>query len=88
MSWYGSPPRPLAERPVEQVVVRTQRLPAHRPRQAIDVPGACAWLRFSLSGSGTELWSAEIAGALGFVTRDHLDRQISSASDGNLHLDP
>lgn len=50
-------------------------------------PGACTELRFSLSGSGADLRSAEIADTLGFVSRDHLDRQIREASDGNLHLD-
>jgi hypothetical protein len=51
-------------------------------------PGGCTWLRFRLSGSGAGLRSAEIDGALGFVSRDQLDRQIRDASDDHLHLDP
>jgi hypothetical protein len=51
-------------------------------------PGGCTWLRFRLSGSGAGLRSAEIGGALGFLSRDQLDRQIRDASDDHLHLDP
>jgi hypothetical protein len=51
-------------------------------------PGACTWLRFHLTGDGARLRSAEITGALSFVSRDHIDRQIREASDGHLHLDP
>jgi hypothetical protein len=51
-------------------------------------PGACTWLRFHLSGDGARLRSAEISGALSFVSRDHIDRQIREASDGHLQLDP
>jgi hypothetical protein len=50
-------------------------------------PGACATLRFDLSGRGADLRGAEIAGALGFVARERLDRQIRTASDNLLHLD-
>lgn len=51
-------------------------------------PGACASLRFDLAGRGADLRGAEIAGALGFLSRDRLDRQIRDASDNHLHLDP
>jgi hypothetical protein len=51
-------------------------------------PGACASLRFDLSGSGADLRGAEIAGALGFVTRESLDQQIRKASNNHLRLDP
>jgi hypothetical protein len=50
-------------------------------------PGGCASLRFDLSGRGADLRGAEIAGALGFVARERLDRQIRSASDNRLRLD-
>lgn len=50
-------------------------------------PGACAALRFNLSGAGAVLRGAEISGALGFVSRVDLDRQVRAASDGHLHLD-
>jgi hypothetical protein len=49
--------------------------------------GGCASLRFDLSGRGADLRGAEIAGALGFVARQRLDRQIRSASDNRLGLD-
>jgi hypothetical protein len=51
-------------------------------------PGACASLRFSLSGSGADLRGAEIAGALGFVSRERLDQQVRRATDNHLRLDP
>jgi hypothetical protein len=51
-------------------------------------PGACTSLRFDLSGRGANLRGAEIAGALGFVSREDLDQQIRTASDEHLHLDP
>jgi len=51
-------------------------------------PGACASLRFDMAGRGADLRGAEIAGALGFLSRDGIDRQIRDASDNNLHLDP
>jgi hypothetical protein len=50
-------------------------------------PGGCASLRFDLSGQGADLRGAEIAGALGFVSRERLDQQIRSTSDNHLHLD-
>jgi hypothetical protein len=51
--------------------------------------GACTWLHFSLADIGrAELRAAEVAGALGFVSREHIDRQIRAASDDELHLDP
>jgi hypothetical protein len=45
--------------------------------------GACTTVRYSLP---TER-AGEISGALGFVTRAEIDRQIRTASDGHLHLD-
>jgi hypothetical protein len=51
-------------------------------------PGACTSLRFDLAASGAELRGAEIAGALDFIARETLDRQIRKASDGHLQLDP
>jgi hypothetical protein len=50
--------------------------------------GACATLRFHLSDPGADLRGAEIAGALGFVSRERLDRQVRNASNNRLHLDP
>ena len=50
-------------------------------------PGACTALRFNLSGAAADLRGAEISGALGFVSRADLDRQIRAASDGHLRLD-
>jgi hypothetical protein len=51
-------------------------------------PGGCTSLRFDLNPDGAELRGAEVAGALDFVTREDLDRQIRKASDGHLELDP
>jgi hypothetical protein len=51
-------------------------------------PGSCTALRFDLAGAGADLRGAEVSGVLGFVSRADLDRQIRSASDGHLHLDP
>jgi len=50
--------------------------------------GGCTWLHFSVSGAGASLRAAEVAGALGFVSRDDLDGQIRAATDDRLHLDP
>ena len=50
--------------------------------------GACTVLRFDLAATGAELRGAEFAGALGFVFRDELDRQIRAATDDRLTLDP
>lgn len=49
-------------------------------------PDACASLRFDLAGRGADLRGAEIAGALGFVSRTRLDQQVRAASHGHLHL--
>jgi hypothetical protein len=51
-------------------------------------PGACTHLRFHLTGDHPDLRGAEVAGALGFISRETLDQQIREASDGHLHLDP
>jgi hypothetical protein len=51
-------------------------------------PGACASLRFALSGSGADLRGAEIAGALGFASRALLDQQVRRATNNHLRLDP
>jgi hypothetical protein len=50
--------------------------------------GACTSLRFDLAPVGADLRGAEFLAALGFVTRDELDRQIRAATDGRLTLDP
>jgi hypothetical protein len=50
-------------------------------------PGACVALRFNLAGAGAVLRGGEIAGALGFVSRADIDRQVRAASDGHLRLD-
>jgi hypothetical protein len=53
-------------------------------------PGACTSLRFSLSGSESlaALRGAEASGALGFVSRESIDRQIRELTGGRLKLDP
>jgi hypothetical protein len=51
-------------------------------------PGACASLRFYLSGSGADLRGAEIAAALGFTSRELLDQQIRRSTNNHLRLDP
>jgi hypothetical protein len=73
--------------------VRKYHAPATRGGRYADethyvYPGACASLRFDLSGEGADLRGAEIAGALGFVSRERLDRQVRNASNNRLHLDP
>jgi hypothetical protein len=50
--------------------------------------GACTSLRFDLGATGADLRGAEFAGALAFVARSELDRQIRAATDGRLTLDP
>jgi len=50
--------------------------------------GACTVLRFDMAATGAELRGAEFAGALGFVAREELDRQIRAATDDRLTLDP
>ena len=50
--------------------------------------GGCTTVRNGLTGARAGLRGAEIADALGFVTRADLDRQIRAASDDHLHLDP
>jgi len=45
-------------------------------------------LRFDMAATGAELRGAEFAGALGFVAREELDRQIRAATDDRLTLDP
>ena len=50
--------------------------------------GACTLLRFDLVATGADLRGAEFTGALGFVTRAEIDRQIRAATDGHLTLDP
>jgi hypothetical protein len=49
---------------------------------------ACTWLRFNLTGRGADLRGAELSGALGFVSRESLDRGIRETTDGRLRLDP
>jgi hypothetical protein len=53
-------------------------------------PDACTSVRFDLAGTGTlpALRGAEVTGALGFIGRDVLDREVRQVSDGHLHLDP
>lgn len=49
--------------------------------------GGCTTVRNGLTGARADLRAAEIPDAIGFVTREHLDQQIRTASDGHLHLD-
>jgi hypothetical protein len=45
-------------------------------------------VRFDLVPTGADLRGAEFAGALAFVARAELDRQIRAATDDRLTLDP
>ncbi|GAA1041490.1 hypothetical protein GCM10009557_65350 [Virgisporangium ochraceum] len=49
--------------------------------------GGCTEVRNGLTGARADPRAAEIPDAIGFVTREDLDRQIRAASDGHLHLD-
>ena len=61
---------------------------SYRDRRFYLLPGACMTYQFALTGAGTEAAAAEIAGAIGFVSRDQLADQVRRYSGGRLQLDP
>jgi hypothetical protein len=66
--------------------IRTES--SYSDRRFYLLPGACVAYRFQLTGTGTEAAAAEIAGAIGFVSRDQLADQVRRYSGGRLQLDP